>query len=113
MCGDGQNSQTAAEDHSEEQRLARTAGPHCRGQIPRHLTPLPAGEDHAADRCGTPASHTLANWMIKPGSLIQPLTNLLQDRLRAYDILGMDETPIQVLKEPRRKTTATSYLWVQ
>ncbi len=51
--------------------------------------------------------------MIKPGSLIQPLTNLLQDRLRAYDILGMDETPIQVLKEPRRKATATSYLWVQ
>ncbi len=56
---------------------------------------------------------TLANWMIKQGSLIQPLINLLQDRLRAYDILGMNETPIQVLKEPGRKVTATSYLWVQ
>jgi len=56
---------------------------------------------------------TLANWMIKLGSLIQPLINLLQDRLLAYDILGMDETPIQVLKEPGRKATSNSYLWVQ
>jgi len=42
---------------------------------------------------------TLANWMIQAGSLIQPLINLLRDRLLGYDILQMDETPVQVLKE--------------
>lgn len=56
---------------------------------------------------------TLANWMIKLGSLIQPLINLLQERINAYDILGMDETTIQVLKEPGRAATSNSYLWVQ
>jgi transposase len=56
---------------------------------------------------------TLANWLIKLGVLIQPLINLLQDMLLAYDILGMDETPIQVLKEPGRKATSKSYLWVR
>ncbi|MEN8176035.1 MAG: IS66 family transposase [Pseudomonadota bacterium] len=72
---------------------------------------------------------TLAHWMIKLGHLIQPLINLLQDRLRTYDILGMDddcrdaggrathgavaETLIQVLKEPGREATSNSYLWVQ
>lgn len=56
---------------------------------------------------------TLANWMIRLGALIQPLINLIQDKLLAYDILGMDETMIQVLKEPGRKATSNSYLWVQ
>lgn len=56
---------------------------------------------------------TLANWMIRLGGLIQPLINLIQDKLLAYDILGMDETVIQVLKEPGRKATSNSYLWVQ
>ncbi len=36
------------------------------------------------------------------GSLIQPLINLLREQLLAYDIQGMDETRIQVLKEPDR-----------
>ena len=56
---------------------------------------------------------TLANWMIQAGSLIQPLINLLRDRLLAYDILQMDETPVQVLKEPDRAAQSKSYLWLQ
>lgn len=56
---------------------------------------------------------SLANWMIKLGILIQPLINLLQERINAYDIQGMDETTIQVLKEPGRTATSNSYLWVQ
>ena len=42
---------------------------------------------------------TLASWMIKAGVLIQPLINLMRDQLLAYDIIQMDETPVQVLKE--------------
>jgi transposase len=41
---------------------------------------------------------TLANWMIRSGTLIQPLINLLRDRLLEYDIIQMDETTVQVLK---------------
>jgi len=56
---------------------------------------------------------TLANWMIQAGNLIQPLINLLRDRLLAYDILQMDETTAQVLKEPGKTAQSKSYLWLQ
>jgi len=56
---------------------------------------------------------TLANWMIKTGHLIQPLINLLHDRLLSYDIVQMDETTVQVLKECGRKAQSKSYLWLQ
>ena len=56
---------------------------------------------------------TLANWMVQAGGLIQPLINLLRDRLLAYDILQMDETPVQVLQEPGKTAQSKSYLWLQ
>ncbi len=56
---------------------------------------------------------TLANWMVKAGILIQPLINLLRDRLLIYDIIQMDETTVQVLNEPNKTAQSKSYLWVQ
>lgn len=56
---------------------------------------------------------TLANWMIKSGKLVQPLINLMQDRVHDYDILQMDETRVQVLKEPARRAQSQSWMWVQ
>jgi len=56
---------------------------------------------------------TLANWMIQAGTLIQPLINLLRDRLLAYDIVQMDETTVQVLNEPGKTAHSKSYLWLQ
>ena len=56
---------------------------------------------------------TLANWMIQAGHLVQPLINLLQERLLSYDILQMDETTVQVLKESGRRAQSKSYLWLQ
>ncbi len=56
---------------------------------------------------------TLANWMIRAGHLVQPLINLLHERMLSYDIVQMDETTVQVLKEPGRKAQSKSYLWVQ
>jgi len=56
---------------------------------------------------------TLANWMIKAGALVQPVINLLRDQLLAYDIVQMDETPVQVLKEPGKRAQSKSYLWLQ
>ena len=62
--------------------------------------------------CDLPRA-TLAHWMTKAGVLVQPLINLLRDRLLGYDILQMDETPVQVLKEPGKTAESQSYLWVQ
>lgn len=56
---------------------------------------------------------TLANWMIKTGALVKPVINLLRDHLLAYDILQMDETTVQVLKEPGKTAQSKSYLWLQ
>jgi transposase len=56
---------------------------------------------------------TLANWMIRAGTLVQPLINLMRDRLLDYDVIQMDETPVQVLKEAGRRAQSKSYLWVQ
>lgn len=56
---------------------------------------------------------TLANWMIRSGMLIQPLINLMRDQMLDYDIIQMDETPVQVLKEPDKRAQSKSYIWLQ
>ncbi len=55
----------------------------------------------------------LANWMVKAGELIQPLINLLQDKLHEQPVIHMDETVIQVLKEDGKTAQSQSYMWVQ
>lgn len=57
--------------------------------------------------------NTLAQWMIKCGDLIQPLINLLEDRLIAYPVIHCDETTVQVLKEHGKHATSKSYMWVR
>ena len=56
---------------------------------------------------------TLARWVIGTAQALQPLTNLLRDALLGADLIHMDETPVQVLKEPGRAASTTSYMWVQ
>jgi len=56
---------------------------------------------------------TLANWMIHTGTLIQPIINLLRDRLLSDDYIQMDETTVQVLDEENKKAQSKSYLWLQ
>ena len=56
---------------------------------------------------------TLATWMIKAGTLVQPLINLLRETMLDYDVLQMDETRCQVLKEPGKTPQSQSYMWVQ
>ena len=51
--------------------------------------------------------------MVRCGELVQPLINLLRDRLLESGYLRMDETTVQVLKEPGKTAQSTSYLWVQ
>lgn len=54
---------------------------------------------------------TLAAWMIRCGELVEPLTDLLLERIRDGDYVLADETPFQVLKEPGKRAQSTSYLW--
>jgi transposase len=56
--------------------------------------------------------NTLASHMVKAGALIEPLIEALSTHIRDYDIVEMDETPVQVLKEPGRVAQAKSYMWV-
>jgi transposase len=54
----------------------------------------------------------MANWMIKCGALIQPLINLMQDEIYSQCCIQIDETTLQVLKEPGKKASSKSYMWV-
>jgi len=56
---------------------------------------------------------TLANWMIQCSTLLIPLINLLRDRLFESQLIHMDETPIQVLREPDKPASSKSYMWLQ
>jgi transposase len=55
----------------------------------------------------------LACWMIRLGDLVLPLINLMHETQLAYDVLQMDETSVQVLKEDGRPATAKSFMWVR
>jgi transposase len=56
---------------------------------------------------------TLASWMIRLGELIMPLINLAEEVQLAHDILQMDETTVQVLKEDGRAAQSESRMWVR
>ena len=55
---------------------------------------------------------TLARWAIGAAQALQPIANLLRDALLESDVIHMDETPVQVLKEPGRAPTTKSQMWV-
>ena len=56
---------------------------------------------------------TMASWMVRCGRLVQPLINLMRERLLASEVVQCDETSVQVLKEPGREAASKSYMWVQ
>lgn len=56
---------------------------------------------------------TLARWVIGTARALQPIANLMRDVLLGHDVIHMDETPVQVLKEPGRAASSKSQMWVQ
>ena len=56
---------------------------------------------------------TLARWVIGAAQALQPVHNLLRDHLLASSVIHMDETTVQVLKQPNKKTGSPGYMWVQ
>ena len=56
---------------------------------------------------------TMASWMVRCGQLVQPLINLMRERLLESGVVQCDETSVQVLKESGRTAESKSYMWVQ
>jgi transposase len=56
---------------------------------------------------------TMANWMIRCGNLVEPLIDRMHAEQMAYDLIQMDETTVQVLKEKGRAPQSQSYMWVR
>ena len=56
---------------------------------------------------------TLARWMVRVGEFVVPLINVLRDELVERPYLLMDETTVQVLKEPGKTPESKSQLWAQ
>ncbi len=55
---------------------------------------------------------TMAGWMVKVADACGPIMELLRKELLCGPLINADETPVQVLKEPGRPNTSTSYMWV-
>lgn len=55
---------------------------------------------------------TIANWVIKTAQLVNPLYQELHRHLCQAHHLQGDETPMEVLREPGKKATSKSYMWV-
>jgi transposase len=55
---------------------------------------------------------TMAGWMVKAAECCNPLMDLLYKMLHSGPLVNVDETPLQVLKEPERANTTKSYMWV-
>ena len=79
----------------------------------KYVDALPLYRQHQQFvRIGVELSRTtLARWMVRVGELVVPLINLLRDELVERAYLLMDETTVQVLKEPGKAPESKSQLW--
>jgi transposase len=55
---------------------------------------------------------TMANWMLKGAAWLEPVYEAMKVRLLQGDVVHADETRLQVLREPGRKATTDSTLWL-
>ena len=66
------------------------------------------------NRLGAEISRTtMARWVIQSLDLVQPLLNLINDTAISHDIMAVDETSLQVLKEDGKSATSKSYMFVR
>ncbi|MET4693790.1 IS66 family transposase [Endozoicomonas lisbonensis] len=59
------------------------------------------------------ARATTSLWMVRCGDLVQPLINLMRDKLLEAPLIHCDETVTQVLNEEGKAARSHSYMWVQ
>lgn len=56
--------------------------------------------------------NTTCGWIIKAATHCEPLYDVMINTVVASGYAQVDETPVQVLKEPGRKNTQKSFMWV-
>jgi transposase len=56
---------------------------------------------------------TQGRWMVQSGGVVQPVINLLRERMLEGSYIHCDETTVQVLDEPGKSAESKSYMWVQ
>ena len=83
--------------------------------VTKYVDGLPLARfEYVLARAGvTVPRQTLARWVIGTARALQPIANLMRDVLLGHDVIHMDETPVQVLKEPGRAPSSKSQMWVQ
>jgi transposase len=54
---------------------------------------------------------TMANWCIQVAELCKKLIKLLHEEIKSGPVIGIDETKLQVMKEPGRSDKTKSYMW--
>lgn len=70
-------------------------------------------QEQQFERLGLPLGRaTMCNWAALMGQRCEILTDMLLDKAKQGNYLQCDETTVQVMKEPGRKNTSKSYMWV-
>jgi len=55
---------------------------------------------------------TLSGWITQASEKCLPILDLLKNEIRSGPLINIDESTLQVLKEPGRSDTSKSYMWV-
>ena len=55
---------------------------------------------------------TMCGWAIKVADRCEPLLDLLNKEIRSGPLINIDETTVQVMKEPNRSNKTKSYMWI-
>jgi transposase len=55
---------------------------------------------------------TMCGWALRVAEACEPIMGLLHEEILSGPVLNLDETTVQVLKEPGRKNTSKSYMWL-
>lgn len=58
------------------------------------------------------ARNTVSGWVIAASEVCMPMRDAMIRGLLESNYIQADETPLQVMNEPNRKNTSTSYMWV-
>jgi transposase len=65
------------------------------------------------ERIGIDISRSsMCNWAIKVAEQCEPLMELLNKDIRSGPLINIDETTVQVMKEPGRSNKTKSYMWI-
>ena len=76
-------------------------------------TPLYRLEQLFSSAGVTLSRYVMSLWMIKLAGILRPVYEALEKALLSRDYMHMDETTLQVLREPGRPATSKSQIWIR